>query len=93
MWLTIEGQGLVKIEEQTKDNFYFNIYQTEDGLKDLTVFYMTSDKHGGLWIVNNGLLYLNPYNNSFMLTDERNGLLGYVGVDAKIMDRPIRKCF
>ncbi|HHU96321.1 MAG: two-component regulator propeller domain-containing protein [Bacteroidota bacterium] len=85
MWLTIEGQGLVKIEEQTKDNFYFNIYQTEDGLKDLTVFYMTSDKHGGLWIVNNGLLYLNPYNNSFMLTDERNGLLGYVGVDAKIM--------
>ncbi len=84
MWLTIEGQGLVKIEEQTKDNFNFNIHQTDDGLKDLTVFHMTSDKHGGLWIVNNGLLYLNPYNNSFMLTDERNGLLEYVGVDAKI---------
>lgn len=85
MWLTIEGQGLVKLEEQIKDNFNFKIYQTDDGLKDLTVFYMTSDKHGGLWIVNNGLLYLNPYNNSFMLTDERNGLLEYIGVDAKIM--------
>ena len=84
MWLTIEGQGLVKLEEQTKDHFNFKIYQTDDGLKDLTVFYMTSDKHGGLWIVNNGLLYLNPYNNSFMLTDERNGLLDNLGGDCKI---------
>ena len=76
MWLTIEGQGLVKIEEQTKDNFYFNIYQTEDGLKDLTVFYMTSDKHGGLWIVNNGRALPQSLQQPFMLTDERNGLLG-----------------
>ncbi len=85
IWLTIEGQGLVKVEEQIKDNFKFKIYQTDDGLKDLTVFYMTSDKQGGLWIVNNGLLYLNPYNNSFMLTDEQSGLLNNIGGDSKIM--------
>jgi signal transduction histidine kinase/ligand-binding sensor domain-containing protein len=85
MWLTIEGQGLIKIEEQIKDNFNFIIYQTDNGLKDLTVRYMTSDKQGGLWLVNNGLLYLNPYNNSFMLTDERSGLLENIGGDDKIM--------
>lgn len=85
IWLTIEGQGLVKIEEETKDNFNFKIYQTDDGLKDLNLLYMTTDKQGGLWIVNNGLLYLNPYNNSFMLTDERNGLLENLDGDIKIM--------
>lgn len=85
IWLTIEGQGLVKIEEKTNDNFNFKIYQTDNGLKDLTVRYMTSDKQGGLWVVNNGLLYLNPYNNSFMLTDERNGLLGNIGGDDIVM--------
>ncbi|NLL27394.1 MAG: hypothetical protein GX259_01215 [Bacteroidales bacterium] len=85
MWLTIEGQGLIKIEEHTKNKFNFKIYQTDDGLKDLIVLYMTTDKQGGLWIINNGLLYLNPYNNSFMLTDERNGLLWNIGGDDKIM--------
>ncbi len=84
MWLTIEGQGLVKVEEQNKGTFNFKIYQTDDGLKDLTLFYMTADKRGGLWVVNNGLLYLNPYNNSFMLTDERNGLLNNLDGDCKI---------
>lgn len=85
MWLTIEGQGLVKIEEKTKNRFHFKIYQTDNGLKDLSVLHMNSDKHGGLWVVNNGLLYLNPYNNSFMLTDERNGLLANISGDNKIM--------
>lgn len=84
MWLTIEGQGLVKVEEQIKDTFHFKVYQTDDGLKDLTLLYMTTDKQGRLWAVNNGLLYLNPYNNSFMLTDERNGLIESVGGDCKI---------
>ncbi|HHY71623.1 MAG TPA: hypothetical protein GX519_08290, partial [Thermoanaerobacterales bacterium] len=84
MWLTIEGQGLVKVEEQIKDTFHFKVYQTDDGLKDLTLLYMTTDKQGRLWVVNNGLLYLNPYNNSFMLTDERNGLIESVGGDCKI---------
>lgn len=85
MWLTVESQGLIKIEEKTKDKFNFEIYQTDDGLKDLTVYYMAADKQGGLWIVNNGLLYLNPYNNSFMHTDVRNGLQKNLSGDIKIM--------
>lgn len=84
IWLTIEGQGLVKFEEKTRDIFNIKVYQTDDGLKDLTLLYMTTDKQGRLWVVNNGLLYLNPYNNSFMLTDERNGLIESVGGDCKI---------
>lgn len=84
IWLTIEGEGLVKVEEKTKNKFNIEIYQTDKGLKDLTVRYMASDKQGGLWIVNNGLLYLNPYNNSFMHTDEQNGLIANIGGDDKI---------
>ena len=35
-----------------KDNKYaFKLYQTENGLKDLTAMYMTTDPKGGLWIV------------------------------------------
>ena len=82
MWLN--RGSLVKVEEQIKDTFHFKVYQTDDGLKDLTLLYMTTDKQGRLWVVNNGLLYLNPYNNSFMLTDERNGLIESVGGDCKI---------
>lgn len=85
MWLTIEGQGLIKIKEEAKDKFKFKIYQTDDGLKDLVLRYMVTDKQGGLFMVNNGLLYLNPYDNSFMLTDERNGLLEDLNGDTKIM--------
>lgn len=84
MWMTIMGQGLVKISE--KDNKYaFKLYQTENGLKDLTAMYMTTDPKGGLWIVNNGLLYFNPYDETFMMVDERNGLLEKIGGDAQIM--------
>ena len=84
MWMTIMGQGLVKISE--KDNKYaFKLYQTENGLKDLTAMYMTTDPKGGLWIVNNGLLYFNPYDETFMMVDERNGLLEKIAGDAQIM--------
>ena len=84
MWMTIMGQGLVKISE--KDNKYaFKLYQTENGLKDLTAMYMTTDPKGGLWIVNNGLLYFNPYDETFMMVDEHNGLVEKIGGDAQIM--------
>lgn len=84
IWLTIEGQGLVKVEEKTKNNFNLKIHQKDDGLRDLTVRYMVCDKQGGLWVVNNGLYYLNPYNNAFIHTDEQNGLLYRLGGDDKI---------
>lgn len=85
MWMTITGQGLVKISEFEKDTFRFKIYQTDDGLKDLTVKYMTKDAQGNLWIANNGILYFNPYDESFMHTDTRNGLIDNVTGDDQIM--------
>lgn len=85
MWLTIEGQGLVKVKEQADGEFAFKVYQTDGGLKDLMLRFMTADKQGNFWIVNNGLLYFNPYNESFMLTDERNGLLENLEGDDRIM--------
>ncbi len=85
IWLTIEGQGLVRVEEKTKNKFNLKIYQTNEGLRDLTVLYMTSDKQGGLWVVNNGLYYLNTYNNAFIHINEQNGLLYRLDGDSKII--------
>ncbi len=84
MWLTIDGQGLVRIDEKPKGEFHIKTYRTDEGLKDLSVRYMTKDPQGNLWIVNNGLLYFNPYDESFMLTDDRNGLQENLGGDARI---------
>lgn len=84
MWMTLTGQGLVRVSESEKGKFRFKIYQTNDGLKDLIVKYMTKDPWGNLWIVNNGLLYFNPYDESFVHTDMRNGLLGDMGGDDQI---------
>lgn len=85
MWLTITGQGLVRIDENSKGEYRFKTLQTDDGLKDLTVKFMTKDKQGGLWIVNNGLLYLNPYTGCYMLTDKQNGLVENIGGDDNVM--------
>ena len=84
MWMTIVGQGLVRIRENQQGTFRFRTYQTDDGLKDLSVRYMTKDREGNLWIVNNGLLYFNPYDESFMLTDTQNGLIENLGGDDRI---------
>ena len=84
VWMTATGQGLIQIRETEKNRFHFKIFQTDDGLKDLSVRYMTTDMQGNLWLMNNGLLYFNPYDESFLFTDERNGLLNHVGGDDRI---------
>lgn len=85
IWTTMLDQGLVRITENPKGKFDFKIYQTENGLKNVVVNYMTRDKNGCFWIVNDGLLYFNPYNESYMVTDETNGMLQNSSVDDKIM--------
>ncbi len=84
MWMTIVGQGLIKITEDEQGNTAFKAYGTDEGLKDLCVKYMTIDSAGKLWIVNNGLLYFNPYDESFMMVDDRNGLIENIARDARV---------
>lgn len=84
MWMTIEGQGLVSAKEHPDGTFRFKVFQTDDGLKDLMVRYMAKDFNGNLWIMNNGLLYFNPYDESFMLIDDRNGLLENLSGDDRV---------
>lgn len=84
MWMTIEGQGLVSAKENSDGSFEFRIFQTAEGLKDLMVRHMARDPNGNLWLMNNGLLYFNPYDESFMLTDDRNGLLENFGGDDRV---------
>lgn len=84
MWMTMVDQGLVRVTENPKNKFSFKIYQTENGLKNLVTTYMIKDKNGCFWIVNDGLLYFNPYTESFMMTDEANGMLSNCGGDDKV---------
>ncbi len=84
IWMTIKGQGLVSAKENPDGTFKFRVFQTDEGLKDLMVRYMAKDPKGNLWLMNNGLLYFNPYDESFMLVDDQNGLLENLSGDDQI---------
>ncbi|MEI7981842.1 MAG: two-component regulator propeller domain-containing protein [Bacteroidota bacterium] len=74
MWLGINGEGLVRLEEPQKGTFRFKLFHTGNGLNDQAIGWMTSDMEGNFWIVNQGLLRMNPYRETFQLIDTRNGL-------------------
>ncbi len=85
IWVTILDQGLIRITENRENNFDYKIFQTESGLKNLTINYMTKDKNGCFWIVNDGILFFNPYNESYMMIDDKQGMLENCSGDDKIM--------
>ena len=85
IWLTILDQGLIRITEKQENKFEFKIFQTESGLKNLAVNYMTKDRNGCFWIVNDGVLFFNPYDESYVVIDEHNGLLENCSGDDQIM--------
>jgi ligand-binding sensor domain-containing protein/two-component sensor histidine kinase len=74
MWLAIDGSGLACIDEVKKDRFRVRFYHPGNGLNEQGVGWITRDKQGNFWVVNGGLLYVDPYKEIFHLIDERNGL-------------------
>ncbi|MCX6250940.1 MAG: triple tyrosine motif-containing protein [Bacteroidetes bacterium] len=74
MWLGFDEEGLVRVEEQKKGHFSYKIFTTGNGLNVPGIDWISQDPGGTFWIVNKGLLHLNPYTENFQFYDERNGL-------------------
>jgi ligand-binding sensor domain-containing protein len=74
MWINVDGEGLVRVEMPEKGYYRFKLFNTSNGLNDPTPGSMATDNKGGIWLINYGLLYINPYNESIHLFDEHNGL-------------------
>ncbi len=74
MWVSIDAEGLLRIVEYEDWHFNFKLLNTTNGLNNPTMGKMVKDPNGNLWMINYGLLYINPYDESMHLFDEHNGL-------------------
>ncbi|MBM3405601.1 MAG: hypothetical protein FJY10_12030, partial [Bacteroidetes bacterium] len=88
MWLTIDGQGLLKVEEKPENHFDFKLFDTRSGINDPAMGKMARDQYGNIWLINYGLIHINPYNETFHLFNEYNGLSDNVSVDESIYVDP-----
>lgn len=74
MWMTVDAAGLIRVEIMAKGGFRFKLFNTSNGLNDPSPGRMVTDAKGGIWMINYGLLYINPYDESIRLFNEHNGL-------------------
>ena len=74
MWMIVDVEGLIRVEMPAMGHYRFKLFNTSNGLNDPTPGRMATDNKGGIWLINYGLLYINPYNESIHLFDEHNGL-------------------
>jgi ligand-binding sensor domain-containing protein/two-component sensor histidine kinase len=73
IWVSVFGKGLMRISEDN-DDISYKLYQTIHGLNDPGVGQIAVDSKGIFWIINDGLVRFNPYNEQFTVFDEKNGL-------------------
>jgi signal transduction histidine kinase len=74
MWMTVDAAGLLRVDPMADGSYKFKLFNTSSGLNDPTTGSMASDSRGGIWLINYGLLYINPYNEAIHLFNEHNGL-------------------
>ena len=88
MWAIVDAAGLLRIETPENGKYRFKLFNTSNGLNNPTTGRMVMDVYGGIWMVNYGLLYINPYNESFHLFDEHNGLSRPMSYDESLYTDP-----
>jgi len=74
IYLSIDDEGLMRVEEKEKGSFEFRLFHLDHGLNDLNLFAMDRDPKGNIWIINEGIVRFNPYDETFEIYDTRNGL-------------------
>jgi signal transduction histidine kinase/streptogramin lyase len=84
MWVIADASGLLRVDQPVKGHFRFKLFNMSNGLNNPTTGRMTMDVNGGIWMINYGLLHINPYNESFHLFDEHNGLTRPLGYDESL---------
>ncbi len=84
IWLNIDCAGMLRVEQFQKDRFRFKLFNTNNGLNGLSLGNMAIDPGGDFWIINYGLLHMNPFDETFQLYDQRNGLNEDLGFEESI---------
>jgi ligand-binding sensor domain-containing protein len=74
IFLSIDDEGLLRIDEPEKGDIHVKLYHLNHGLNDLNLFGMDQDPYGNIWIINEGISCFNPYEETFLTIDTRNGL-------------------
>ena len=74
MWLAIDGTGLVRLEFPTQTSFVVKLFHAGNGMNDPGTGWIARDQDAGFWVINNGLLYVDPYHDRFQIIDNQNGL-------------------
>jgi ligand-binding sensor domain-containing protein len=83
IWACIPGKGLLRITEE-EDEISFKLFHTAHGLNDPNVSRTAIDSNHNFWIINEGLLFFNPYTEQFNAFDKRNGLHELKSFDDRI---------
>jgi two-component sensor histidine kinase len=88
MWMIADAAGLLRVETPENGHFRFKLFNMSNGLNNPTTGRMIMDATGGIWMINYGLLYINPYDESFHLFDEHNGLSRPLSYDESLYTDP-----
>jgi ligand-binding sensor domain-containing protein len=73
IWVCVPGKGLLRVSENSEGVSY-KLFHTIHGLNDPNITKIVKDSNSNFWIINEGLLFFNPYTEQFNAFDKRNGL-------------------
>ena len=84
IWLAIDGTGLVRVNVSPNGSFGIKLFHTGNGMNDQLTAGIFKDNDANFWVINNGLLYVDPYREQFRVIDNQNGLHEMPGNSCRI---------
>ncbi|MEI7662700.1 MAG: two-component regulator propeller domain-containing protein [Bacteroidota bacterium] len=88
IWLAFDYGGLVRVEPRRNGSFGIRLFHPGNGMNDPSTGWITRDPKQMLWVPNNGLLNVDPYQERFRIIDNQNGLHEFPDNAAKIYVDP-----
>ncbi|MCX6252353.1 MAG: triple tyrosine motif-containing protein [Bacteroidetes bacterium] len=88
MWMIVDVAGLLRVDVSENRQFSFKLFNTSNALNNPSTGRMAMDARGGIWTINYGLFYINPYDESIHLFNEHNGLTRPMGLDESLYIDP-----
>ena len=84
IWLAIDQAGLVRITPLYGGSFGIKLFNTENGMNDPATGWITKDRFENFWVINAGLLHVDPRQERFRVIDDKNGLRQLPGGSEKM---------